>query len=178
MPHPDPIQRDAGRMARVAQGDRASFRAIWDQDYDRAFRVAAGILLDRAEAREVVQECFVDLWQLAPRWTPQATVAAWLTKTATRKALRRRQIFWRLFDAELLPSWRPAAPDLAVAGVQAGERLQAALAQLSPKRRAVVTLHLDQGLAPAQIADALGISPAAARTTLHRARAQLAQALE
>ena len=46
--------------------------------------------------------------------------------------------------------------------------VEKALAQLSASQRAVVTLHLDAGLSPSEMAPLLGITANAARVTLHR----------
>ncbi|MCB9796435.1 MAG: RNA polymerase sigma factor [Alphaproteobacteria bacterium] len=173
-----PIQRDAALMAQVARGDEAAFNALYQRSYGLSFRVAFGVLLDRAEAREVVQDCFLDLLLLAPRWQPRGTVDAWLTRSAARKALRRRSRLWRLFSTHHAPAWSPPDPDEALIGSRAGRRLEEALTRLSPKQRAVLTLHVDQGLAPSQIAALLGMSAGAARVTLHRARTTLSEELD
>ena len=170
---PDPVARDAALMARIAGGDEATFRRVWDDHYDRVFRAAYGVLLDTQEAREVVQDCFVGLHRVAPRWRPRAQLTTWLTRVAVRDALRRRRRSRWFWSLSVPPAWSPPAPDEAVAGDQALDRLEAAARTLSPKLRAVLTLHLDQGLAPREIAEVLGISHGAARVALHRARAAL-----
>ncbi len=55
--------------------------------------------------------------------------------------------------------------------------MRAALEQLSPEDRELVTLIAWEGLTPAQAATALGLSPGTARVRLHRARTRLRAAL-
>jgi RNA polymerase sigma factor (sigma-70 family) len=53
-----------------------------------------------------------------------------------------------------------------------------ALATLSPRRRTVVVLRYYAGLREREIAEVLGIRPGAVKSLLHRALAQLREAIE
>ena len=58
------------------------------------------------------------------------------------------------------------------------EDVQAVVAAMSPELRAAFVLSDGHGMSPAEVAAALEIAPATARTRIHRARARIRSALE
>jgi hypothetical protein len=72
-------------MARIADGDARAFTRVYDAHRGRVFRVAYGVLLDGAEAREAVQEAFFRLHLAAPRWEPRARIGTWLYRVRLEK---------------------------------------------------------------------------------------------
>jgi RNA polymerase sigma-70 factor (ECF subfamily) len=165
---------DSTALERVARGDERAFRELFDHYQPRVFRTAYGILLDASEARDVVQEVFVRLHREAARWRPEGPVAAWLHRTTINQALsarRRLTSFLRTLGA---PAQLPAATqdrDLDIARM-AG-RLRRAMATLGLRERALLTLYLDQDLAPSEMAPILAITANATRVALHRALVRL-----
>ena len=49
----------ADLLARIADGDRAAFAALYDMLSARAFGLVLRVLVDRAQAEEVLQEVFL-----------------------------------------------------------------------------------------------------------------------
>jgi RNA polymerase sigma-70 factor, ECF subfamily len=92
-----------------------------------------------------------------------------------RRWLRR----FRFTDDGELPESPTDAPnsDECLEQKQRGERLRAALTQLSPKRRAVIILHDLDGLSVDEIAPIVAATPAAVRSRLRDARDALRQVL-
>ena len=58
----------AGLMAQVADGDQAAFAQIYDRLAPTVFGVARRVLRDPAQAEEVSQEVFVEVWRQASRF--------------------------------------------------------------------------------------------------------------
>lgn len=169
-------QADAERLAAVAAGDEAAFAALFHERYERVFRVANGVLRDVEEAREVVQEVFLRLHQVAPRWEPRARLDTWLYRVTVHRSLSVRRRFGRFARASLQPLMGPG-PERQAASREAVQALRRGLLLLSPKQRAVVVLHLECGLTPSEIAADVGMTPNAARVTLHRALEKLRAAI-
>ncbi len=155
-------------MRRVAGGDDVAFAVLHSAHYARVVRLALAIVLDSEEARDVTQEVFLRLHGIAPRWKPDARVSTWLHRTTVNVAssARRRVTRWLRRST----GTRRADPD--VESLLAAGELQALLEHelraLSPRQRAVTSLHLDAGLSPGEIAEQLGISAGAARVYLHK----------
>ncbi len=128
---------------------------------------------DEQNAYDLSQEVFVRAWRRFSALRGYEKPRAWLFRVATNLALTsltRRATTLASVEAltdarepaESDPAWRIVERDL----------VRAALAALPPRRRAALTLREVYGLSCAEVARALGISDAAARMTLSRAREQ------
>jgi RNA polymerase sigma-70 factor (ECF subfamily) len=126
-------------------------------------RYCAGMVGSAAQADELVQDALVEALGAMSRYRGEAGVRAWLMGIARRVCIRhlrkrdRRRSLWS--------RWSPpetAPPNFAD---QAADRdaLTWALAQLNPKLRVAVLMRHQQGLEGREMAEALGISHAAAR---------------
>lgn len=164
----DRRRRDAELLARIAAGERGAFDVLHRQHHRAVVRLAMGIAGDPDEARDVAQEVFVLLLRIAPRWRPDALVSTWLRRTTLNVAMtmrRRVTRWWRRSESTPRPE---VSPERAVVLDQLAEDIGTCLMRLSPRQRAVVTLHLDEGLSPSEIAEALAMTPNAARLALSK----------
>lgn len=127
---------------------------------------------DEQSAYDLTQEVFLRAWQHFAEIRVYEQPRAWLFRVATNLALthlRRRtmtrQHVGALTDAAKSasdPAWRLAERDL----------VRSTLLQLSPKRRAALTLREVYGLSAAEVGQVLGMSETAVRMALHRGREQ------
>ena len=145
-----------------------------------------GLVRDEEQARDIVQDVFVDAWKLARQGSPPFTSAAdnedgirrWLFHVAYRRAVsgyRRKNII----------TWQPLEPSMETLLPWGGEpkpfddqivereALRDALQQLSIEDTACVLLHAVWGLTSTEIAAILDISVAAAKKRLTRAKQRL-----
>src|SRR5689334_10843859 len=77
-------------MTRVAAGDRAALRQLYDATCAKLFGVCLRILSDREEAQDVLQEVYVTVWRRADRFDPaRAGVMTWLSTIARNRAIDR-----------------------------------------------------------------------------------------
>jgi RNA polymerase sigma-70 factor (ECF subfamily) len=152
----------------------AGFRRL----YEAHNRAVLGYALRRArsssDAAEVVAETMMVAWRRFDSVPPGDAALMWLYGVAhkilanqTRGNLRRS----RLFD-RMAATVETSLPDTsAVSNDQMW--IKAALATLPAADFEVLTLTAWEGLAPGEIAAALGLPAATVRTRLHRARARL-----
>lgn len=134
---------------------------------------------DPDEAQELAQDVFVKAYRALPELPAKANVCAWLYRIATNTAYdalrRRRLIAW-------LPFFPNNEPALMVEGFEARvvEHLTVhqALGQLPVKYRAPLILYTCQGFSVSEVAEILGISQAAVKTRLFRAREMFRQAYQ
>jgi RNA polymerase sigma-70 factor (ECF subfamily) len=158
---------DAAAMAAAAQGDDAAFSRLYREHRGSVYRVAYGVLLDETEARDIVQDTFLELHRARRRWRPDASIRTWLYRVALNRALSiRRRVL--LAARSLLPNAAHPPPDRLVGQREALRLVSRSLAQLRPQQRAVVVLALEADLTPTDIAAILHVTPNAARVTLHR----------
>jgi RNA polymerase sigma-70 factor (ECF subfamily) len=94
-PWSDRSERLAATLARVALGDRAAFAALYRDTRSHLFAVVLRINPDRAQAEDVLQEVFVNVWRAAQSFdADRSQPLTWLTSVARHRAidsLRRRK---------------------------------------------------------------------------------------
>ncbi|MEM6292396.1 MAG: sigma-70 family RNA polymerase sigma factor [Myxococcota bacterium] len=164
----DARDRDAALLGRVAAGERAAFDALHRAHYRSVVRLATGIVGSTEEARDVAQDVFVALLRVAPQWQPDARVSTWLRRTTFNVSMTTRRRVARWWRRATPTGAAPVGPERATALADLAMEVGACLDQLSPRQRATVTLHLDEGLTPAEIAETLGMTPNAARLALSK----------
>ena len=133
------------------------------------------------DAADLLGDVFVAALAGRARWRPHESGSAlpWLYGIAgnvVRSHLRSRpKSRLATVDLDAAVDW-DAVDDRLDAVSQRGQ-LRSALGSLSPSDRQLLLLVAWEGLSPAEAGESLGISPAAARTRLHRARARAQQHL-
>ena len=147
-----------------------------------------GLVGDDEQARDVVQDVFVDAWRAAPRaarpfgcGSDAPTVRRWLFVVAYRTAAsvvrHRRVIAWESLDIHDPPAmdrfYEPAAFEDQVAE---GDALHTILASMAPQDVACLLLTIVQGFTSAEIAQIVDIAPEAAKKRLAGAKQRLCAA--
>jgi len=161
-------------MQQTAAGDEVAFRQLvarWEQPV-MAFLVH--MLGSVEEAEDLAQDTFLKVFDQASRYQGEGKFRSWLLRIAGNKArssLRRRKVLrWVNFD---LASHDQAAPGddpgRSLERDEAVARVQAAVARLPERQRAVVVLKRFQGLSYKEIADVMDITIPAVESLLQRA---------
>jgi len=74
----------------VGRGDQAAFAELYDATAALVHGIVLKVVRDPSQTEEVVQEVFVELWRVAPRFDPsRGTVASWVATIAHRRAVDR-----------------------------------------------------------------------------------------
>jgi RNA polymerase sigma-70 factor (ECF subfamily) len=153
-------------------GDERGFAGLVRLHQRRAYIVARSIVMTHEDAEDAVQEGFLRAYQALDRFDPAQAFGAWLNRIVANAALdlaRRRKVR----NAEEISESIPATfRDPAVSG-ELRERLEAALAQLPDRARAVIVMHDIEGFTHAEIGEMLSIPGGTARSDLHHARQKL-----
>ena len=162
----DSSERDTYRAA--IQGDRDAFEMIIRDTSRTLFAIAYGVLQNRAEAEDVVQDAFIKAWKSRWRVRDPEKFPAWLATIARHRA---RDVFRARRTVPLsdeLDEAADPADDTPSAGDLTGE-VQAALASLPETHRLAVTLRYFDALDYATIEKTLGLTNGALRGILGRA---------
>ena len=153
--------RDRELLARVARGDVAALRSLYDQHAPRAITIAFRILRNREEAEDIVQETFLEVWRRAAQFDPgRGGAVAWVVTIARSRAidrLRARSIAGRTIasaaeEAEAMSPVAPPTPALEVERRRDERRVAAALGALPPAQRRTIELAYFEGLSQSEIA--------------------------
>lgn len=176
---------DHAVIQQIVNGDHGALGALYDLHGRTVYTLALRIVGDPAEAEEVVQDVFVQVWRGAVRYDQgRATVAGWLLMMTRSRAIDRvrakqaRPIgdgtgeitIARLADAS-------AGPEASVISGQAVERLKAALHELPKSMRAAIELAYYEGLTQSAIAERLGEPLGTVKTRMRTALQKLQSAL-
>ncbi|MEV0176811.1 SigE family RNA polymerase sigma factor [Streptomyces sp. NPDC050803] len=130
---------------------------------------------DRHRAEDLLQESLVKLWFVWPKVAEDAP-EAYVRKVMVRAAARSgRRLWWGERPVERLPDVAQLG-DVS-ADVAERSRLEAALAQLSPRQRVAVVLRYYQDLPEGQVAEVLGCPVGTARSHAARGVARLRRLL-
>jgi RNA polymerase sigma-70 factor (ECF subfamily) len=75
-------------LARAGLGDRAAFATLYERTSSHLFAVVLRINRDRAQAEDVLQEVFVNVWRAAQSFdAAQSQPLTWLTSIARNRAI-------------------------------------------------------------------------------------------
>lgn len=168
---------DADAVLCLQQGEETALTLLYDRYLDRVYRFSLRLLGRPEEAEEVAAEAFLQAFRHARDFRGDGTFSGWLFRITRNLCLGRMRRGRQLHIVSL--------EELAEEDWQAEERrepllrlaVQEALRQLPPDYRTVLLLREIDGLTNTEAAQALGRSPAAAKSLHFRARQALRDAL-
>lgn len=181
---PESEDPDAEVMLRVAAGDHAAFRELVERHQHLVVGTIAR-MIGTADAEDVAQQVFLNVWRSAPRWRPEAKVTTWMMTIAKRLVFnesRRRgrtRIVPRSGEDQEMHEFADASPgpDRRMLDLELHGAVEAAMASLGEKERLAVVLRRHEGMPYEEIAQILGTSVPALKSLLFRARNILRQKL-
>jgi RNA polymerase sigma-70 factor, ECF subfamily len=183
-------QEDLELVQLAQKGDKAAFRALVERHERPALALAFGLLRDRDDAREVVQEAFLRVHRALDTFKADCTFYTWFYRIVTNAAIdRMRKIgpAGQEYDEQrsldgaaafaLLGQHDGDDPLLAVHRREIVERIQAALDDLPPYHRGVIVMRELQGMSYDEMTEATGVSRGTIMSRLFHARRKLQRAL-
>jgi RNA polymerase sigma-70 factor (ECF subfamily) len=181
---------DVALMLRVQDDVPGAFSELIDLYWGRLFGRFFRQFGDRQEAEDLVQDVFLRIYRNRKRYRPQAKFSTWIfhiARNVARNAIRTRRrrhvmplaqlsghdksmSFDRVCDVEAVPSSCLEEAELALV-------VRRAVSELKGRQRRAVELQC-QDHSYAEIADALEMTPKAAKSLLYRARNELRESLQ
>lgn len=183
---------DAELVRGALGGSEAAFRQIVERYQRAVFGVIVRVVRDQARAEELAQDTFVRAFRALHTYDVQRRFAAWLLTVAHHIAID--EVRKGALDTVSLETLSPPnedgshtfeiadskAPTPAVLAerMELADALRQAISTLRPEYRELVSLKYEQELEYDDIVEITGMPIGTVKSSLHRARKELAERLE
>jgi RNA polymerase sigma-70 factor (ECF subfamily) len=199
---------DLALLAALRRGDEAAFMALVERYHAALVRLASAYVPDRSVAEDVAQETWLGVLQGIGRFEGRSSLRTWIfrilvNRARTRGARERRSVpFSALGEGDngggptveperFFPDGHPVAgewaapprpweyrPEDRILAAEVRRVVAAAVADLPPRQRMVISLRDVEGWTAQEVRVALDLSEGNQRVLLHRARAKVRRELE
>lgn len=178
-------RQDGAETASSDARPTAVFDRLYRDHVDRIFRFAQRLCGQTEDAKDLVQDTFLNAYRGLGRFRGEAQVSTWLYTIASRACLRMRRKRKGEPDRELsLDEFIPTSngefrlqiptegltPEEALANKQLRSALDHAIQRLPRKYRLVLVLRDMEGLSAKEVGAIMGLNERAVKSRLHRAR--------
>lgn len=172
-------------------GDSAAYEQLLADYQDKIYRLAWRMTRNDADAEEVVQNVFLQIFRKIDTFEGNSSLSTWIYRVTSNAALMllrsRKKNTDSLEDAfpryaedghveDPEPAWGNL-PEERLLSDEALGKVDDAVARLAPEYRAVFVLRDVEGQSTEEVAEALGLSVSAVKSRLHRARLYLRKRL-
>ncbi len=168
---------------RAVDANETRFAQLFDEYSAPIYNYVLRMVSDPDRAADITQDTFIKAYRKLDTVTDATSTRSWLYRIATNTAIddmrRRRMVSPMRDDAPTFANRaddRPG-PEAQVMASTLDERVQRALDTLRPNHRQCLLLSDLEDMSAQQIGEVMGLSYAAVRTLLCRARGEMRRAL-
>lgn len=158
------------------RGDVDSIAALVSGSHPHVRRFAHSLCASPEDAEDAAQEALIILYRKIGMLRAFGALASWMFRIVRNECLRRSRMLLR-HQAPITDRAVVSAEEEVLQRLEAG-RVAAAIAELPADQRRVLIMRDVQGYSGPMVATALGLSNAAMKSRLHRARAAVHHRLE
>jgi RNA polymerase sigma-70 factor, ECF subfamily len=184
----EPERRAAGAeladlLRRSARGDEAAFAQLYDATAPRTYGLALRVVRDPAQAQEVTQEAYLEVWRTASRFDQaKGSAISWLMTITHRKAVDRVRSAEAASrrDTTYHDTTQPVAHDSTADAAETkleARRVRTALTGLTDVQREAITLAYYGGYTHTEVATMLDLPVGTAKTRIRDGLIRLRDAL-
>jgi RNA polymerase sigma-70 factor (ECF subfamily) len=175
---------DDALIARCKDGDEGAFAALYQQHAARVYRQLRSSLRDN-EVEDALQQTFATAFRNIHKFEQRAKVSTWLYSIAMRVALniirsrRRRDRIASAFgvDVAAAPRRRPTSPEASMVRREDVDQLRRHLSEVPAESQLAFRLYYIEQFELGEVAERVGLSPAAAWARIKRARERILDAI-
>lgn len=172
------ILSDGELINRLQQTDLDALGILFERYRDRVYRTALAIVRDPAVAEDILQDCFLKIYQHAQRIDTNRPLAPWLYRVTVNlsytwlsRGKNRRTPLDNVIDRLVSPMKH--APDQLTEQTELRQNVRKAIGDLSIDQRVVVVLYYLNGLNLHDIAEILDLPVGTVKSRLYYARENL-----
>lgn len=155
-------------------GNRKAYNELYSAYAKAMYNVCYRMMRDAEEAKDMLQESFVDAFHRLESFRFESTFGAWIKRIAVNKcinALEKRKIVWvqdEIPETHLITDDHESVDEEALQ--YSVERVKNAMGRLPEGARVIFSLYLIEGYDHTEIAEILKISESTSKTQFMRAR--------
>lgn len=173
----------------IAAGDQAAFRQFYELFKGKVYNTCLSYLQDQADAEEITQDTFVEIYNSASNFQARSSVSTWVYRITINKCLdrlryknRRKRFAFVSSLFNQTGGLQHDKPDFIHPGVLTEQRENAvflfkALKELPENQHTAFLLKHIEGLSQREIAQIMEISEKAVESLLSRAKYNLRKLL-
>lgn len=150
---------DSALMKRVASGDEEALAALYDRHSGPVYSLIRRIVQDEGAAEEILQDVFLHVWRIAPRFDQErGQLRGWLLVMARNRALShlRRLPRIQVEDMDLYAISSNNAQDLLFAEHELTAKVRGALEELPVEQGTLLEMAYFEGMTHSEIAARTG----------------------
>lgn len=170
-------------LIRCQRGDKAAFRSVVEAHQRMVFSLSLKMVCDEDEAKDIVQETFIRVWQNIGEYDPGRPFATWLYTIATRLCMDhlkgRKRIVPLPDDESVLRQFAANADSQRTLENSEWVAIVRQLTEgLSEKQRLVFTLCQLEGLSSQEVTQITGLDASQVKSNLYVARQTIRKQLK
>ncbi|MDD4494943.1 MAG: RNA polymerase sigma factor [Eubacteriales bacterium] len=167
------------------------FDKIYEEQYDKMYKLAYRLMANKEEAEDVLQEAFLHAYSAYPKFQNKSQISTWLYKIVVNCSYKNMKRLKRLpvydiasrYDIskdeffEKLKYYEPVENEVMVNSMRE-QCLQLFLKCIPSKQRTAFTLKVLLNLSCEDVAEIMDISVGAVKTSVYRARLRMKENME
>jgi RNA polymerase sigma-70 factor (ECF subfamily) len=180
------VDRDETEMiSRCQQGDQKALKEIFEKYHKKVYRIAYGVVRQREEALDVVQEVFIKLFRSIKNFKGRSHFYTYLYRMVMNTAIDHKRKAAKQFMSSLdeegsfEPSDEPErGPEKLLLQKELEERVKLAMDKLPAEQKAALIFRDVEGLSYQEMAEAMGCSIGTVMSRLHYGRKRMQESLK
>ena len=172
-------------ISRCQQGDQEALKEIFDKYHKKVYSIAYGVVRQREEALDVVQEVFIKLFRSINNFKGRSQFYTYLYRMVMNTAIDHKRKAGKQFMSSLdvegsfEPSDEPEkGPEKVLLQKELEERVKLAMDKLPAEQKAALIFRDVEGLSYQEMAEAMGCSIGTVMSRLHYGRKRMQESLK
>jgi RNA polymerase sigma-70 factor (ECF subfamily) len=172
-------------ISRCQQGDQEALKEIFDKYHNKVYRIAFGVVRQREEALDVVQEVFIKLFRSIKNFKGRSHFYTYLYRMVMNTAIDHKRKTGKQFMSSLDEegSFEPSdeaekGPERILLQKELEERVKLAMDKLPAEQKAALIFRDVEGLSYQEMAEAMGCSIGTVMSRLHYGRKRMQESLK
>ena len=176
---------ETAMISRCQQGDQEALKEIFDKYHKKVYQIAYGVVRQREEALDIVQEVFIKLFRSIKNFKGRSQFYTYLYRMVMNTAIDHARKAGKQFISSLDEegSFEPSdniekGPERVLLQKELEERVKSVMDKLPAEQKAALIFRDVEGLSYQEMAEAMGCSIGTVMSRLHYGRKRVQELLK